>query len=88
VGLVSGKDGLDIPLRIIAGARDHLNRQGVLVCEVGESQERLQEALPEISFLWLDFESGGSGVFLLEHEQLERAGGAALKLLRERAGVT
>jgi len=54
------------------------------VCEVGESQERLQDALPRVPFLWLEFESGGSGVFLLDYQQLLDASDAATEYLRER----
>jgi ribosomal protein L3 glutamine methyltransferase len=81
LGLLSGMDGLEIPLRILAQAGSHLTKSGVLVCEVGESQDRLQEALPEVPFLWLEFASGGGGVFLLEKAQVEEAGVAASRLV-------
>ena len=84
LGLVSAMNGLEIPLRILAGARRHLTDIGVLVCEVGESQDRLQQALPEIPFLWLEFSAGGSGVFILNREQAEAAGKAASRLLETR----
>jgi len=38
--------------------------------EVGESAETLQEILPRVPFLWLDFQDGGDGIFLLEYDQL------------------
>lgn len=81
VGLVSGMEGLEITLRILAQAGSRLTESGVLVCEVGESRERLEEALPTAPFLWLEFVSGGSGVFLLEREQVADTGLAAAKLL-------
>ncbi len=52
-----------------------------MICEVGESQAALEQALPAAPFLWLEFESGGGGVFLLEREQLEDVGAEAAKLL-------
>ena len=82
LGLVSGLGGLEIPIRILEHAVGHLNPGGVLVCEVGESHERLQEALPQVAFTWLEFESGGEGVFLLDQEQLGAAAEAAGKYLR------
>lgn len=88
VGLVSGMDGLEIPLRILARAGEHLNAGGVLVCEVGESRDRLQKVLPKVPFLWLEFGSGGEGVFLLEWAHVEEAGAAAAEQLRKRQGVT
>lgn len=81
VGLVSAMDGLQLPLRIIEGAWRYLEPGGVLVCEVGDSQVRLETALPGVPFLWLEFDSGGSGVFLLEADQLEAASRAASELL-------
>jgi len=82
LGLVSGMNGLEIPLRILAEAGRHLSDIGVLVCEVGESQDRLQRALPEIPFLWLEFAAGGGGVFLLDRRQVLEAGLAASQLLK------
>jgi ribosomal protein L3 glutamine methyltransferase len=84
MGLVSDMDGLEIPLRFLETAASFLTSDGVVVCEVGESQERLQEALPQVPFLWLEFEAGGQGVFLLDHDQLGEAGPVAGKYLRDR----
>jgi len=70
LGLASGLDGLDAALEILAHAADFLADDGILVVEVGESEQRLAEALPRVPFLWLEFESGGGGVFLLDRPQL------------------
>jgi len=69
-GLVSGEDGLDIVLKILDAAPVYLKQKGVLIVEVGESAETLQEILPRVPFLWLDFQDGGDGIFLLEYDQL------------------
>lgn len=71
VGLESGASGLDAALRILRDAPEHLTPNGVLVVEVGHGAERLAEVLPRVPFLWLEFERGGEGVFLLTAEQLE-----------------
>ena len=73
LGLASGSDGLDAVLSILLDAPDFLGEDGVLVCEVGESEQRLAAALPGIPFLWLEFEHGGSGVFVLTKDQLKEA---------------
>jgi len=38
--------------------------------EVGSAEEALLVAFPTVDFLWLDFEHGGEGVFLLTREEL------------------
>lgn len=70
IALASGHDGLDAIRVILREAAAHLNEDGVLVAEVGASQHLLMEAFPQVPFLWLDFERGGDGVFVLTREQL------------------
>lgn len=71
LGLGSGEDGLDITRRILRSAADYLSPNGVLICEVGNSEFALQESYPEVPFLWIEFEQGGQGVFMLTRAQLE-----------------
>jgi ribosomal protein L3 glutamine methyltransferase len=83
LGLVSGVDGLDATLEILHDAPRFLAPDGILVCEVGESEARLVAALPMVPFLWLEFEQGGSGVFVLTRDELEAAQPALNALDRE-----
>lgn len=69
LGLASGRDGLDITRRILAEAADYLTEDGLLVVEVGNSQWALAQAFPEVPFEWVEFERGGSGVFVLTAAQ-------------------
>jgi len=87
LGLVSGIDGLDATLSILAAAPDYLAQGGVLVCEVGESEHRLQSLLPGLPFVWLEFAGGGSGVFVLTGDELENAGSDITALLEDRTHV-
>lgn len=70
MGLGSGNDGLDITRKILAQSANHLNDNGILVCEVGNSQIHVESVYPEVPFTWLTFERGGHGVFLLTKAQL------------------
>jgi ribosomal protein L3 glutamine methyltransferase len=65
LALVSGLDGLDSVRTILQHAAYFLRPGGVLVVEVGEVEEAVVEAWPGLPFIWLEFEHGGSGVFLL-----------------------
>jgi len=70
LGLAAGHDGLDLALRILLQAPEYLNPEGILVVEVGNSDEALVELLPDVPFLWPHFERGGHGVFILTRDQL------------------
>jgi ribosomal protein L3 glutamine methyltransferase len=70
LGLTSGDDGLDICVRILNEAADHLTEEGLLIVEVGESEHALNALLPEVPFVWIEFKVGQMGVFAIERREL------------------
>lgn len=72
LALTAGDDGLDIVIRLLATAIDHITEHGILIVEVGNSAEALQRAFPEVDFMWLEFARGGEGIFLLTAAQLKQ----------------
>lgn len=87
LGLESGSDGLNAVLSILLDAPRFLGDDGILVCEVGESENRLASLLPRVPFLWLEFAQGGSGVFVLQKTPLEQTRLDLLSLEQERENV-
>jgi ribosomal protein L3 glutamine methyltransferase len=71
VGLAAGNTGLDSVRIILRQARRHLRPGGLLIVEVGNTQAAVRRAFGRVPFVWLEFERGGGGVFLLTREQLQ-----------------
>lgn len=72
LALRADDNGLAIVDKILKGAASRLNENGILIVEVGNSEVFLEEKYPMVPFTWLEFERGGSGVFLLTKSDLEQ----------------
>lgn len=70
LALDAGDDGMDIVTRILAAAPQHLDENGVLICEIGGSQAEFDARFPDFPAMWPEFEHGGDGVFVIGREEL------------------
>lgn len=84
LGLRAGDDGLDLVLRILRDAPDHLDADGLLVCEVGESERALVDLLPMLPLAWVEFKVGAMGVFVAERADLITHHGDIVDLITQR----
>ena len=82
LGLRAGDDGLDLALKILRDAPEHLSENGLLIVEVGESERALVRLLPEVPFAWVEFKVGQMGVFVVERGDLV-AHAATIKALAD-----
>ncbi len=70
IALKAPELGLEVVTRILRNAAKFLRPKGLLVVEVGNSQDALLNKYPQLPYVWLDFERGGEGIFLLTTEDL------------------
>ncbi len=52
IALAGGRDGIEFVSRILEHAPEHLNRGGVLVCEVGANRLSVERAYPRAALVW------------------------------------
>jgi ribosomal protein L3 glutamine methyltransferase len=70
LGLAAGSDGLDAVRAIFEAAPQHLEDDGILVVEVGNTETALLRAFPKMRFIWPEISMGGGGVLLLHARDL------------------
>jgi ribosomal protein L3 glutamine methyltransferase len=71
LALAGGADGMDLVRKIIAGAAQRLNKNGILMVEIGNERANAEAAFPGLEFTWLSTSAGDDAVFLLNAEQLK-----------------
>ena len=67
---LGGADGLDIVRRIVAGAREHLTPEGVLICEIGAGRAAMDASFPDLELMWLDTRESEGEVFFIRAADL------------------
>lgn len=88
MGLRAGDDGLDLVLQILRDAPLHLTDEGLLICEVGESEHALVKLLPELPLAWVEFKVGQMGVFVAERHDLATHNARISELAAAREGAS
>jgi len=72
LALAGGRDGMDLVRKIVAGAAERLNDDGVLIVEIGNERAHAEAAFAELELTWLSTSAGDDAVFLLTAEQLRQ----------------
>jgi ribosomal protein L3 glutamine methyltransferase len=52
LALAGGADGLDLVARLLAQAPDHLQPDGLLVCEIGDGRRAVERRFPRLRLAW------------------------------------
>jgi ribosomal protein L3 glutamine methyltransferase len=71
IALAGGKDGMDLVRKIVAGAREKLNDNGMLIVEIGNEFRHAEAAFSDVELTWLSTSAGEQSVFMLTVEQLK-----------------
>jgi ribosomal protein L3 glutamine methyltransferase len=70
LALAGGPDGLDVVRGVVAGARSHLNADGLLVVEVGDGRAAVEREYPQLPVTWATTSAGDDMVFLVRAADL------------------
>lgn len=71
MALETENNGLAVVEKMLRQAHDYLSDDGVFIVEVGNSDEALAMAYPDVPFIWLELETGGHGVFMLTRDVIQ-----------------
>ena len=70
LALAGGDDGLDAVRTILRKAPQFMQRDALLVVEIGDNQKTAEAAFPRMPFTWLSTPSSEAHVFLLKREDI------------------
>ena len=70
IALGGGDDGMDLVRTIIAGAKQYLTPDGILLVEIGHERAFAEAAFPDLEFTWVSTSAGDDMVFLLTADKL------------------
>lgn len=70
LALVSDRDGMELPVKILLEAPECLTEGGVLFLEVGYNDEVLSACLPKVPLMWVDLSTGGQGICVFSRADL------------------
>jgi ribosomal protein L3 glutamine methyltransferase len=71
LALAGGGDGMDLVRKIVAGAKQRLTPNGVLIVEIGNERDHAEAAFPDLELTWISTSAGDDMVFLLTADQLK-----------------
>ena len=72
LALDGGADGLDVIRKLLRQSASRLTRNGLLLIEVGELQEAMATAWPDLKLRWLETQDGSNGVCVIRGGDLRR----------------
>lgn len=70
IALAGGSDGMDLVRQIVAGARERLTADGIIVVEIGNERAHAERAFPQLEMTWLSTSAGDDMVFLATASQM------------------
>ncbi len=70
IALAGGADGMELVRTIVAGARQRLTPDGLLVVEIGNERAHAENAFPTLELTWMITSAGDDMVFLATAAQL------------------
>ena len=73
LALAGGADGMDFVRRLLDDAPAHMNKQAVLVLEIGNERAHFEAAFPHLPAVWLETSAGDDQVLLLTREALTQS---------------